>query len=91
MLVINTIVFARFHSFTYLVNLMVSDRCSNILLVVLFVFWVHFFGFVSVLAVGLKFNDFLGVPWRGPRLKPPGQEVVKGLSVGYHRCLNTDC
>jgi len=41
----------------------------DVILMTLGVFWcpwADFFGFLTVLGVGMKFDDFLGIPWRGP-------------------------
>ena len=61
----NTVVFVRFHFFTYLVNWLISNRLLGVFLVACWVPWAHFFGFLRVWRVGLKINDFLGIPWRG--------------------------
>ena len=64
--IVNTVVFVRFHFFTCLVNWMVFNRLLDVFLVA---FWgpgTHFFCFLRVLGVGMKFDDFLGIPWRGP-------------------------
>ena len=39
---INTVVFVRFHFFTYLVNCMISNRLLDVFLVAFWVPWVHF-------------------------------------------------
>jgi hypothetical protein len=40
---INTVVFVRFHFFTYSVNWMVSNRLLDVFLVAFWVPWTHFF------------------------------------------------
>ena len=63
---INTMVFERFHFFTCLVNWMISNR----LLDVLFGSFLGTLGLLFLicegLGVGLKFYDFLGIPWTDP-------------------------
>ena len=41
--IINTVVFVRFHFFTYSVNWMISNRLLNVFLVAFWVPWAHFF------------------------------------------------
>ena len=41
--VVNTVVFVRFHFFTYLVNWLISNRLLDVFLVVFLVPWAHFF------------------------------------------------
>ena len=40
--IINTVVFVRFHFFTYLVNWMISNRLLDVFLVAFWVPWIHF-------------------------------------------------
>ena len=40
---INTVVFVRFHFFTYLVNWLISNRLLGVFLVACWVPWAHFF------------------------------------------------
>ena len=64
--IVNTMVFVRFHLFTYLVNWMMSNRRFDIILAAFWVPWAHFFRFLRVWGVGLEIDDFLGIPWRCP-------------------------
>ena len=64
--IVNTVVFVRFHFFTYLVNWLISNRLFGVYLVFFGVPWAHFFCFLRVWEVGLKIIDFLRIPWRGP-------------------------
>ena len=64
--IINILVFVRFHFFTYLVNWLISNRLLGVFLVACWVNWAHFFSFLRVRGVGLKVDDFLGIPWRDP-------------------------
>ena len=41
--IVNTMVFVRFHFFTYLVNWMISNRLLDVFLVAFWVPWIHFF------------------------------------------------
>ena len=62
----NTVVFVRFHFFTYLVNWLISNRLLGVFLVGFWVPWAYFFWLLSVWAVDLKIDDFLGIPWTDP-------------------------
>jgi hypothetical protein len=64
--IVNTVVFVRFHLFTYLVNWLISNRLLGVFLVGFWVPWAHFFLFLRVWGVGLKIDDFPGIPWRVP-------------------------
>ena len=79
---INTVVFMRFHFFTYSVNWMIPSRLLDVFLVAFWIPWSHFFSFLRVWGVSLKIIDFLGIPWKSPGLRAPGQVRVKGSSVG---------
>ena len=61
---INTVVFVRFHFSMCLVNWMIFNRLLDICLMASWVPGIHFFSFLKVLGVGMKFDDFLGIPWR---------------------------
>ena len=74
----NTVVFIRFHFFTYLVNCMISNRLLDVFLLVFWVPWIHFFWCLQVWGVGLKIDDFRGVAWRSPGW---GNEVRWGLNL----------
>ena len=52
--------------FTYSVNWVISDRLLDVFLIAFWVPWTQFFWFLRVWGVGLKINDFLGIPWKGP-------------------------
>ena len=41
--IVNSVVFVRFHFFTYLVNWMISNRLLGVFLVACWVPWAHFF------------------------------------------------
>ena len=41
--IVNTVVFVRFHFFTYFVNWMISDRLLGVFLVAFWIPWTHFF------------------------------------------------
>ena len=41
--IINTVVFVRFHFFTYSVNWLISNRFWDVFLVAFWVLWGHFF------------------------------------------------
>ena len=43
--IVNTVVFVRFHFFTYSVNWMISNRLLYVFLVAFWVPWIHFFLF----------------------------------------------
>ena len=62
----NTVVFVRFHFFTYSVNWMISNRLLDVFLIAFWVPWAHFFRFLRVWGAGLEIDDFLGIPWREP-------------------------
>ena len=62
--IVNTMGFVRFHFFTYLVNWLMSNRLLGVFLVGFEVPWAYLF--LKVWGVGLKIDDFLGIPWRGP-------------------------
>ena len=64
--VVNTMVFVKFYFFTYFVNWLISNRLLGVFLVGFGVPWVHFFRFLRVWGVGMKIDDFLGIPWKGP-------------------------
>ena len=64
--IVNTMVFVRFHFFTYLVNWLISNRLLGVFLVGFGVPWANFFCFLRVWGVGLKIDDFLGIPWICP-------------------------
>ena len=57
----NTMVFVRFHFFTYLVNWVISNRLLDVFLIAFWVPWTHFFLFLRVWGVGLKIDAFLGI------------------------------
>ena len=41
--ILNTVVFVRFHFFTYFVNWLISNRLLGVFLVACWVPWAHFF------------------------------------------------
>ena len=41
--IVNTMVFVRFHFFTYLVNWMISNRLLDVFLIAFWIPWAHFF------------------------------------------------
>ena len=65
----NTMVFIRFHFFTYLVNWMISDRLFDVFLIAFWVPWAHFFRFLRVWGVGLEIDDFLRISLEEPWLR----------------------
>ena len=64
--IVNAMVSVRFHFFTYPVNWMISNRLWDVFLVAFWVPWTHFFCFLKVWGVGLEFDDFRMLPWKGP-------------------------
>ena len=56
--VVNTVVFVRFHFFTYSVNWMISNRLLDVFLIAFWIPWAHFFGLSRVWGEGLKIDDF---------------------------------
>ena len=62
----NTVVFVRFHFFTYLMNWLISNRLLSVFLVGFWVPWAHFLWFLRVWGVGVEIDDFPWVPWKDP-------------------------